>query len=99
MTIQGRGLLALWVTNRERHRRFVDAELLPAWGLRHVATWYWLKVTNDAQLVSSLVCCPAPASMFRCLQCIKHCSFFLRRRDASRFKREFLAGHCIQKAI
>ncbi|CAK0783316.1 hypothetical protein CVIRNUC_006515 [Coccomyxa viridis] len=51
---QGRGLLALWVTNRERHRRFVDAELLPAWGLRHVATWYWLKVTNDVQLVSPL---------------------------------------------
>ena len=29
-------MLALWVTNRERHRRFIEAELLPAWGLRHV---------------------------------------------------------------
>ena len=48
-------MLALWVTNRERHRRFVDTELLPAWGLHHVATWYWLKVTDDGQLVSSLV--------------------------------------------
>ena len=48
-------MLALWVTNRERHRRFIDAELLPAWGLRHVATLYWLKVTNDGQLVSPLV--------------------------------------------
>lgn len=48
-------MLALWVTNRERHRRFIDAELLPAWGLRHVATWHWLKVTNDGQLVSPLV--------------------------------------------
>ncbi len=54
--MQRRGLLALWVTNRERHRRFVDAELLPAWGLRQVAAWYWLKVTNDGRLVSSLVC-------------------------------------------
>ena len=54
--MQKRGLLALWMTNRERHRRFVDAELLPAWGLRQVAAWYWLKVTDDGQLVSSLVC-------------------------------------------
>lgn len=54
--MQGRGLLALWMTNRERHRRFVDAELLPAWGLRQVAAWYWLKVTDEGQLVSSLVC-------------------------------------------
>jgi len=53
--MQERGVLALWVTNRERHRRFVDTELLPAWGLHHVATWYWLKVTDDGQLVSSLV--------------------------------------------
>ena len=62
---QERGLLALWVTNRERHRRFVDAELLPAWGLRHVATWYWLKVTDDGQLVSSLVWCPAQTSLIQ----------------------------------
>lgn len=48
-------MLALWVTNRERHRRFIDAELLPAWGLRHVTTWHWLKVTDDGQLVSPLV--------------------------------------------
>ena len=53
--LQGSGVLALWVTNRERHRRFVDAELLPVWGLRHVATWHWLKVTDGGELVSPLV--------------------------------------------
>ena len=53
--LQERGVLALWVTNRERHRRFVDAELLSAWGLCHVAIWHWLKVTDDGQLVSPLV--------------------------------------------
>lgn len=93
--------MALWVTNRERHRRFIDAggwasrqpagagagaelmacgrcllrarspacpnpcppaaprcrraELLPGWGLRHLATWHWLKVTDPGQLVSRLV--------------------------------------------
>jgi N6-adenosine-specific RNA methylase IME4 len=49
------GLLAMWVTNRERLRRFVDQELLPKWGLEQVATWFWLKVTNSGQLVSPLV--------------------------------------------
>ena len=38
--------MALWVTNRERLDRFISAELLPAWGLRVVATWYWLKVDH-----------------------------------------------------
>ena len=60
-------MLGLWVTNRERHRRFIDAELLPAWGLRHVATWHWLKVTNDGQLVSPLVLLYATASQLKTL--------------------------------
>ncbi|CAL8472253.1 g11795 [Coccomyxa elongata] len=48
------GLLALWVTNRERLRRCVEQELLPHWGLEEVATWFWLKVTDSGQLVSPL---------------------------------------------
>lgn len=47
--------MAMWVTNRERHQRFVHEELLPHWGLQHVATWFWLKVTNSGELVSPLV--------------------------------------------
>lgn len=53
-------MLALWVTNRERLRRFVDMELLPRWGLETVATWFWLKVTDSGQLVSPLVTNPHP---------------------------------------
>ena len=49
------GLLALWVTNRERLRRFVEAELLPAWGLELAAQWVWLKVTARGALVTPLV--------------------------------------------
>ena len=45
----------MWVTNRERHLRFVHEELLPHWGLQHVATWFWLKVTDSGELVSPLV--------------------------------------------
>ncbi len=48
------GVLALWVTNRERLRRFVEAELLPAWGLAPAAQWLWLKVTARGALVSPL---------------------------------------------
>ncbi|KAL0043140.1 hypothetical protein WJX79_010360 [Trebouxia sp. C0005] len=47
-------LVAMWVTNRERHHRFIHEELLPHWGLLHVATWFWLKVTNAGELVSPL---------------------------------------------
>lgn len=45
----------MWVTNRERHQRFIHDELLPHWGLQQVAIWYWLKVTNSGELVSPLV--------------------------------------------
>ncbi len=47
--------MALWMTNRERHWRFVESQLLPAWGLTHAATWLWLKVTDDGRPVSQLV--------------------------------------------
>lgn len=68
-------LVCLWVTNRERHRRFIDAELLPAWGLRQVGAWHWLKVADDGRPVSPLdvahrrpyesllLCCPAALPM------------------------------------
>ena len=44
-----------WVTNRERHRRFVEQELLPFWGLHVVASWHWLKVTPVGEAVTPLV--------------------------------------------
>lgn len=37
--LQERGVVLLWVTNRERLHTFIRQELLPAWGLAHVATW------------------------------------------------------------
>eukprot|EP00879_Flechtneria_rotunda_P028959 GHRR01031201.1.p1 GENE.GHRR01031201.1~~GHRR01031201.1.p1 ORF type:complete len:297 (+),score=63.35 GHRR01031201.1:559-1449(+) len=44
----------LWVTNRRRHHRFIRQQLLPAWGLQHVATWFWLKVTDAGEPVTPL---------------------------------------------
>ncbi|XP_027089867.1 methyltransferase-like protein 2 isoform X2 [Coffea arabica] len=47
-------LVALWVTNREKLRRFVENELFPSWGVKYAATFYWLKVKADGQLISQL---------------------------------------------
>ncbi|KAG8389971.1 hypothetical protein BUALT_Bualt01G0034900 [Buddleja alternifolia] len=47
-------LVALWVTNREKLRNFVENELFPKWGVKHVATFYWLKVKADGSLISEL---------------------------------------------
>lgn len=39
-------LVALWVTNREKLRVFVEKELFPAWGVTDVTVFYWLKVNS-----------------------------------------------------
>ncbi|CAL5415586.1 unnamed protein product [Camellia sinensis] len=47
-------LVALWVTNREKLRGFVEKELFPSWGVKYMATLYWLKVKADGLLISEL---------------------------------------------
>lgn len=47
-------LVALWVTNREKLRAFVENELFPKWGVKYVATMYWLKVKADGSLIGDL---------------------------------------------
>ena len=37
-------LVDLWVTNKEKLRIFVEKELFPKWGVKYMATHYWLKV-------------------------------------------------------
>ncbi|XP_021896504.1 methyltransferase-like protein 2 isoform X2 [Carica papaya] len=54
LTHQEGALVALWVTNREKLRSFVEKELFPAWGVSTVATFYWLKVKADGSLISDL---------------------------------------------
>ena len=43
-------LVLVWITNDVKILRFVLDELLPAWGARHIATWYWLKTDSDGGL-------------------------------------------------
>jgi N6-adenosine-specific RNA methylase IME4 len=40
-------LLVLWITNREKLRRFIEVELLPSWGVKDPTEFYWLKVCNE----------------------------------------------------
>jgi hypothetical protein len=48
-------LVALWITNRERHLRFAEEELLPAWGLQRVGTWYVSKLNPGLAWLTSRV--------------------------------------------
>ncbi|KAI8144744.1 MT-A70-domain-containing protein [Fennellomyces sp. T-0311] len=41
------GMVAVWVTNKPKFRRFVVDKLFKSWGLEQVGHWYWLKVTTS----------------------------------------------------
>ncbi|KAJ7564984.1 hypothetical protein O6H91_02G043000 [Diphasiastrum complanatum] len=47
-------LVALWLTNRQKLHQFVEQELFPTWGVKLITTWYWLKLTTEGELISSL---------------------------------------------
>ncbi|WJX09351.1 DNA-3-methyladenine glycosylase I [Trifolium repens] len=47
-------LVALWVTNREKLRSFVEKELFAAWGVSYAASFHWLKVKANGSLISDL---------------------------------------------
>ncbi|XP_042375497.1 methyltransferase-like protein 2 isoform X1 [Zingiber officinale] len=47
-------LVALWITNREKLRIFVEKDLFPAWGVRDCSVCYWLKVRSDGSLIGEL---------------------------------------------
>ncbi|KAI9312866.1 MT-A70-like protein [Dichotomocladium elegans] len=45
------GLVAVWVTNKPKFRRFVIDKLFKAWKIEFVGVWYWLKVTTEGEPV------------------------------------------------
>ncbi|KAM8783760.1 N(6)-adenine-specific methyltransferase METTL4 isoform 2-T2 [Rhynchonycteris naso] len=47
-------LVITWVTNRQKHLRFVKEELYPSWSVEMVAEWHWLKITNSGEFVFPL---------------------------------------------
>ncbi|XP_075684472.1 N(6)-adenine-specific methyltransferase METTL4 isoform X4 [Rhinoderma darwinii] len=44
-------LVITWVTNRQKHLRFVKEELYPHWSIRSLAEWHWVKVTQSGEFV------------------------------------------------
>nr|XP_019611253.1 PREDICTED: methyltransferase-like protein 4 isoform X1 [Rhinolophus sinicus]XP_019611254.1 PREDICTED: methyltransferase-like protein 4 isoform X1 [Rhinolophus sinicus] len=47
-------LVITWVTNRQKHLRFVKEELYPSWSVELVAEWHWVKITNSGEFVFPL---------------------------------------------
>jgi len=47
-------LVAVWVTNRPRFQNFVKTDLFKKWKVKYLTTWYWLKVTNEGEMVIDL---------------------------------------------
>eukprot|EP00210_Caulerpa_lentillifera_P008438 g8050.t1 len=43
-----------WLTNRMKLINYLFNELLPAWRLKPLTTWYWVKVDTSGDLISSL---------------------------------------------
>uniref|UniRef100_A0A8C8SMM1 Methyltransferase like 4 n=1 Tax=Pelusios castaneus TaxID=367368 RepID=A0A8C8SMM1_9SAUR len=47
-------LVVTWVTNRQKHLRFVKEELYPHWSVKTLAEWHWVKVTRSGEFVFPL---------------------------------------------
>ncbi|KFR06418.1 Methyltransferase-like 4, partial [Opisthocomus hoazin] len=47
-------LVVTWVTNRQKHLRFVKDELYPHWSVKTLAEWHWAKITKAGEFVLPL---------------------------------------------
>ncbi|KGL82546.1 Methyltransferase-like 4, partial [Tinamus guttatus] len=47
-------LVVTWVTNRQKHLRFVKDELYPHWSVKTLAEWHWVKITRSGEFVFPL---------------------------------------------
>lgn len=49
-------LVVTWVTNRQKHLRFVKEELYPSWSVEVVAEWHWVKVSSKVNVSVHFIC-------------------------------------------
>lgn len=42
-----KALVVVWVTNKQKYRKFVIEELFPSWSCKLIGEWYWLKVMQN----------------------------------------------------
>ena len=86
--------MVLWMTNRERLHQFVEKQLLPAWGLELLATWWWAKITPSGHPVQPLVCfCLHALRLLYCKIC-QTCTALQRGSKALQQALEGVRGPC-----
>eukprot|EP01024_Parvocaulis_polyphysoides_P015568 TRINITY_DN16853_c0_g2_i1.p1 TRINITY_DN16853_c0_g2~~TRINITY_DN16853_c0_g2_i1.p1 ORF type:complete len:381 (+),score=47.03 TRINITY_DN16853_c0_g2_i1:658-1800(+) len=54
LACQDNCIVFVWVTNRPKIITFVKEELLPHWNLTYYTTWYWIKITDNAEFIYDL---------------------------------------------
>ena len=42
-----KALVVVWVTNKQKYRKFVIEELFPDWSCKFIGEWYWVKVIQN----------------------------------------------------
>uniref|UniRef100_A0A803K927 Methyltransferase like 4 n=1 Tax=Xenopus tropicalis TaxID=8364 RepID=A0A803K927_XENTR len=47
-------LVITWVTNKQKHLRFVKEDLYPQWSVRTLGEWHWVKITRSGEFVFPL---------------------------------------------
>uniref|UniRef100_A0A8D0DT03 Methyltransferase 4, N6-adenosine n=1 Tax=Salvator merianae TaxID=96440 RepID=A0A8D0DT03_SALMN len=47
-------LVVTWVTNRQKHLKFVKNELYPHWSVAGMVEWFWIKITKSGEFVFPL---------------------------------------------
>lgn len=47
-------LVAIWVTNKPKFRRFITQKLFKKWKIKEIGTWLWIKVTTEGEPVIPL---------------------------------------------
>ncbi|CAB4023679.1 methyltransferase 4 isoform X1 [Paramuricea clavata] len=49
-----KALVVVWVTNKQKYRKFVIEELFPSWSCNLIGEWYWVKLTRKGEMVFDL---------------------------------------------
>ena len=39
-----KAFVVVWVTNKQKYRKFVIEDLFPSWSCKLIGEWYWVKV-------------------------------------------------------
>ncbi|OCT74642.1 N(6)-adenine-specific methyltransferase METTL4 [Xenopus laevis] len=47
-------LVITWVTNKQKHLRFVKEDLYPHWSVKTLGEWHWVKITRSGEFVFPL---------------------------------------------